>query len=111
MTDLEDKIRAAAPSFGVIVSDAVFSMDGDIAPLPDLLSLGKKYGLLVMMDEAHATDVIGKTGRGIVEHFGLSEAPDILMGTMSKALASEGGFVCGGVRLPLFKRSMCRLTT
>ena len=106
--DLEEKIKAAAPSFGVIVSDAVFSMDGDIAPLPDLLSLGKKYDLLVMMDEAHATGVIGKTGRGIVEHFGLSEAPDILMGTMSKALASEGGFVCGRQLLIDYLRNAAR---
>lgn len=106
--DLEDKIRAAAPSFGVIVSDAVFSMDGDIAPLPDLMALGKKYGLLVMMDEAHATGVIGKTGRGIVEYFGLREEPDILMGTMSKALASEGGFVCGRQLLIDYLRNTAR---
>ena len=106
--DLAAKIKAAAPSFGVIVSDAVFSMDGDIAPLPDLMALGKKHGLLVMMDEAHATGVIGKTGRGIVEHFGLSEPPDILMGTMSKALASEGGFVCGRQLLIDYLRNAAR---
>ena len=106
--DLAEKIKAAPPSFGVIVSDAVFSMDGDIAPLPDLMALGKKYGLLVMMDEAHATGVIGKTGRGIVEHFALTEPPDILMGTMSKALASEGGFVCGRQLLIDYLRNAAR---
>lgn len=95
MADLEQKIKATAPSFGVIVSDAVFSMDGDIAPLPDLMAIAKRYGLLSMVDEAHATGVIGRTGHGIVEHFDLKENPDILMGTMSKALASEGGFACG----------------
>ena len=95
MADLEQKIKAAAPSFGVIVSDAVFSMDGDIAPLPALMAIAKRYGLLSMVDEAHATGVIGRTGHGIVEHFDLKENPDILMGTMSKALASEGGFACG----------------
>ncbi len=95
MADLEAKIKETNASFGVIVSDAVFSMDGDVAPLPDIMRLAKKYGLLSMVDEAHATGVIGKTGRGIVEYFGLTEKPDILMGTMSKSLASEGGFACG----------------
>ena len=95
MADLEAKIKAARPGFGVIVTDAVFSMDGDVAPLPDIMALAKKYGLLSMTDEAHATGVIGKTGRGIVEYFGLKEQPDVMMGTLSKSLASEGGFVSG----------------
>lgn len=93
--DLEKKIRAVSPSFGLIVTDAVFSMDGDVAPLPDILAVAKKYGLLTMVDEAHATGVIGKTGHGITEYFGSDMQPDIVMGTMSKALASEGGFAAG----------------
>ncbi len=95
MADLEEKIRAVRPSFGVIVTDGVFSMDGDIAPLPDIVTLAKRYGLLSMVDEAHATGVIGGTGRGIVEYFGGRDRPDVIMGTLSKALASEGGFVSG----------------
>lgn len=108
MADLEAKIQAAAPAHGLIVSDAVFSMDGDIADLPGILHLAKKYHLLSMVDEAHATGVIGATGHGIVEHFGLPNNPDVLMGTMSKALASEGGFVCGSQLLIDYLRNTAR---
>lgn len=95
MKDLEEKLAAHAHCPGVIVSDAVFSMDGDIADLPRILELARKYHVWSMVDEAHSTGVIGKTGRGICEHFHLKEKPDVLMGTLSKALASEGGYVCG----------------
>ncbi|WP_307225234.1 8-amino-7-oxononanoate synthase [Pectinatus haikarae] len=95
MTDLADKIRKTPCSRGLIVTDAVFSMDGDIAFLPDILETAKKNHLLCMVDEAHSTGVIGKTGHGICEYFGLTAQPDIIMGTMSKALGSEGGYVCG----------------
>lgn len=95
MKDLEEKLAAHADCPGVIVSDAVFSMDGDIADLPRILELARKYHVWSMVDEAHSTGVIGKTGRGICEHFHLREKPDVLMGTLSKALASEGGYVCG----------------
>lgn len=94
MQDLEAKILATPCSRGLIVSDAVFSMDGDIVNLPELVALGKKYHLLTMIDEAHATGVIGQTGHGTVEHFGNGCQPDILMGTLSKALGSEGGYAC-----------------
>lgn len=94
MQDLEAKILATPCSRGLIVSDAVFSMDGDIVNLPELVALGKKYHLLTMIDEAHATGVIGKTGHGSVEHFGNVAKPDILMGTLSKALGAEGGYAC-----------------
>ncbi|UZD42824.1 8-amino-7-oxononanoate synthase [Selenomonas sputigena] len=95
MQDLEEKLAAHADCSGVIVSDAVFSMDGDIADLPRILELARKYHVWSMVDEAHSTGVIGRTGRGICEHFHLREKPDVLMGTLSKALASEGGYVCG----------------
>ena len=95
MKDLEEKLAAHAQCPGVIVSDAVFSMDGDIADLPRILELARKYHVWSMVDEAHSTGVIGATGRGICEHFCLKEKPDVLMGTLSKALASEGGYVCG----------------
>ena len=108
MRDLEAKIKAARPSFGIIVSDAVFSMDGDVAPLPDLLAIAKRYGLLSMVDEAHATGVIGKTGRGLAEYFGLREQPDVVMGTLSKSLASEGGFASGRQLLIEYLRNTAR---
>ncbi len=94
MQDLEAKILTTPCSRGLIVSDAVFSMDGDIVDLPALVALGKKHHLLTMIDEAHATGVIGKTGHGTVEHFGNICMPDILMGTLSKALGAEGGYAC-----------------
>ena len=108
MADLEEKLKTIAPSFGVIVSDAVFSMDGDVANLPEIVRLAKKYHVLSMVDEAHATGVIGKTGHGIVEYFGGTAQPDILMGTMSKSLASEGGFVCGNRLLMDYLRNTAR---
>ena len=95
MDDLEAKLMTTPCQKGLIVSDAVFSMDGDIVNLPRLVALGKKYHLLTMVDEAHATGVIGRTGHGIVEHFDYTCFPDIIMGTLSKALGTEGGFVCG----------------
>ena len=84
-----------------IVSDGVFSMDGDIAPLPELVEISKKYNCTLILDEAHATGVIGKTGKGTVEYYkdktgiDLTDSVDLQIGTLSKALASEGGFVCG----------------
>ena len=108
MADLAMKIKETAPSCGLIVSDGVFSMDGDIADLPSLMALARKNGLLTMIDEAHATGVIGKAGHGIVEHFGLEEIPDVLMGTLSKSLASEGGFVCGSKLLIDYLKNTAR---
>ena len=95
MIDLERKIKERRPAKGLIVTDSVFSMDGDIADLPAIMRLGEEYQLLTMIDEAHATGVIGPTGQGACEHFALAVKPDIIVGTMSKALGCEGGFVCG----------------
>lgn len=84
-----------------IVSDGVFSMDGDIAPLPELVEIANKYNCCLIIDDAHATGVIGKTGKGTVEYYkdktgkDLTEYVNLQIGTLSKALASEGGFVCG----------------
>lgn len=84
-----------------IISDGVFSMDGDIAPLPELVEIADKYNCTLIIDEAHATGVIGKTGKGTVEYYkdktgiDLTDSVDLQIGTLSKALASEGGFVCG----------------
>lgn len=95
MDDLEEKIKAHPGKRGIIVSDGVFSMDGDIVNLPRLTELAGRYGLLSMIDEAHATGVIGATGRGTEEYFGMEGSVDVLMGTLSKAVGGEGGFVCG----------------
>jgi len=77
----------------LIVTDGVFSMDGDISPLPELAFLKEKYHALLMVDEAHATGVIGSNGRGIVDYFNLNNSVDIIMGTFGKALGSFGAFV------------------
>ena len=115
MSDLECKVKenlhpGHSKNFidGLIVTDAVFSMDGDIANLPDIMRIARKYNLMVMIDEAHSTGVIGATGHGIVEYFKLSDKPDILMGTLSKSLASEGGFVCGNSLLIEYLRNKAR---
>jgi 8-amino-7-oxononanoate synthase len=79
----------------LIISDGVFSMDGDIAPLPDLVALAEKYNALLMVDDAHATGVLGKGGRGTVEHFGMEGRVPIQMGTLGKALGSCGAYVSG----------------
>lgn len=79
----------------LIITDGVFSMDGDIAPLPEIVGLAKKYNGLVMVDDAHGTGVLGKEGRGTVEYFDLEGHIDIQMGTLSKALGSLGGFIAG----------------
>lgn len=108
MQDLEQKISENPCRKGLIVSDAVFSMDGDILHLPEFVQIADKNGLLSMVDEAHSTGVLGKTGRGITEHFHHQYRPDILMGTLSKAIGSEGGFVCGSRNLTEYLKNKAR---
>ena len=108
MEDLERKIRETRPEKGLIVSDGVFSMDGDIVDLPRLTALADRYGLLSMIDEAHATGVIGKTGRGTAEYYNMEKGADITLGTLSKAVGSEGGFVCGERVLIEFLKNTAR---
>lgn len=79
----------------MIVAEGVFSMDGDRAPLPEIADLAKRYGVRLMVDEAHATGVLGANGRGAMEHFGLHGAADIVMGTFSKSLGATGGYIAG----------------
>lgn len=95
MNDLEKKIKANKGKSGIIVSDGVFSMDGDIVNLPRLVELANQYHLLSMIDEAHATGVLGANGKGTEEYYDMEGSIDVLMGTLSKAIGSEGGFVCG----------------
>ena len=94
MEDLENKLKKADPKKGkIIITDGVFSMSGDIAKLPEIVSLAKKYQARVMVDDAHGFGVLGPNGRGTAEHFGLEKEVDIIMGTFSKSLASLGGYV------------------
>ncbi len=83
----------------VIITDSVFSMDGDIAPLDKIVRLAKKYHTAVMVDEAHALGVFGKNGKGLAEHFGLEKEIDIQMGTLSKAAGAFGAYCCGSKEL------------
>ncbi|MBQ0056734.1 MAG: pyridoxal phosphate-dependent aminotransferase family protein [Bacteroidales bacterium] len=94
MASLEKVLRKCEPNrVKLIVVDGVFSMEGDIANLPDIVTLAKKYNASVMVDEAHSLGVFGKNGRGICDHYGLTNDVDIIMGTFSKSLASIGGFI------------------
>ena len=94
---LEEQIKANLSQYrrALIVTDGVFSMDGDIAPLPDIYEVAKKYDILLMVDDAHGEGVLGKGGRGIVDHFGLHGKVDVEVGTMSKAFGVMGGIVAG----------------
>lgn len=103
----QDAKQDARPFRGLIVTDAVFSMDGDLANLPELLRIAKENDCLLMIDEAHATGVLGRTGRGLAEHYGCAHA-DVTVGTLSKAVAAEGGFVAGKQQLIDFLRNKAR---
>ena len=108
MEDLERKVRECAGVRGLIVSDGVFSMDGDIVNLPELVRIADTYGLLSMIDEAHATGVIGATGKGCEEYYHMEGSVDICMGTLSKAFGTEGGFVCGSSLLIEYLKNKTR---
>jgi glycine C-acetyltransferase len=101
MADLEEKLKAVqgcAPI--VIVTDGVFSMEGSIAKLPQIVELAKKYNAVTVVDDSHGTGVMGKTGRGTIEHFGLEGQVDVITGTLGKALGgAAGGFVAGSKAL------------
>lgn len=93
MHHLEKMLRASDASTKVIVTDGVFSQDGDIAPLPDLLALAERHDALLYVDDAHGTGVLGANGAGIMEHFGIASERIIYMGTLSKAYGTIGGFI------------------
>ncbi len=96
MADLERQLSSIAKNVGkMVVVDGVFSMEGDLANLPEIVGLAKKYNAQVMVDDAHGIGVMGKNGRGTAEHFGVEDDVDIIMGTFSKSFASLGGMVVG----------------
>ena len=94
MADLERQLQKCAPeAVKLIVVDGVFSMEGDLANLPEIVRLKHKYNATIMVDEAHGIGVFGRQGRGVCDHFGLTDEVDLIMGTFSKSLASIGGFI------------------
>ncbi len=94
MESLEKQLQKCDPDkVKLIVIDGVFSMEGDIAKLPEIVALAKKYNASIMVDEAHGIGVLGDHGRGVCNHFGLTDDVDLIMGTFSKSLASIGGFI------------------
>ena len=97
MADLEDKLRAAKDArLKLIFTDGVFSMEGDIAKLPDIVNLARRYGAVVAMDDSHGTGVLGRSGRGTAEHYGMLGQVDIITSTLGKALGgAAGGFTAG----------------
>jgi 8-amino-7-oxononanoate synthase len=94
MEDLERQLMRCQPeAIKLIVTDGLFSMEGDLAKLPQIVELKKKYNASIMVDEAHGLGVFGRNGRGTCDHFGVTDDVDLIMGTFSKSLASIGGFI------------------
>jgi 8-amino-7-oxononanoate synthase len=99
MNRLESLLQKAGPGRKLIITDSVFSVDGDLAPLKDMVELKDRYGAVLMVDEAHATGVLGPKGAGLADELGLTQRVEVHMGTFSKALGSLGGYVAGDQRL------------
>lgn len=109
MESLEQQLKRCAPDKAkLIVTDGVFSMEGDVANLPEIVRLAKKYNAQVMVDEAHGIGVFGEAGRGTTNHFGLTDDVDLIMGTFSKSFASLGGFVATDKIITNYLRHHCR---
>lgn len=107
MEDLQQQLQQTASyNKRFIVTDGVFSMDGTIAPLPEIMKLANEYDAIVIVDDAHATGILGETGAGTAEYFGVH--PHVVIGTMSKAVGTEGGFVAGSKILIDFLRNYSR---
>ena len=109
MEDLERVLsRLPHEAVKLIVVDGVFSMEGDLAKLPEIVALKKKYNCSLMVDEAHGIGVFGRQGRGVCDHFGLTDEVDLIMGTFSKSLASIGGFIASDTDTINYLRHTCR---
>lgn len=107
---LEQLLKRSSGKFRqiLVITDGIFSMDGDIAPLPEIIKVSKRFNAILMVDDAHATGVLGKTGRGTKEYYNIKEGIDIVMGTFSKAFASLGGFIAGSNVLIDYLRNKAR---
>lgn len=109
MADMERLISSLNKDIGkLIVIDGVFSMEGDLANLPAIVEIAKKYNARIMVDDAHGIGVMGKNGRGTAEHFGVEDDIDIIMGTFSKSFASLGGFVAGKTKVISYIKHFAR---
>ena len=109
MAALERRLQQCDPErIKLIVVDGVFSMEGDLCKLPEIVQLAEKYGASVMVDEAHGFGVLGDHGRGVCNHFGLTDHVDLIMGTFSKSFASIGGFIAGSKTTINFIRHQAR---
>lgn len=106
--DLEKKLQKVQGKKVLVAIEGVYSMDGDICPLPELVAVAKKYGARILLDEAHSAFVYGEHGRGVAEHFGLEEEVDIHVGTFSKALGGMGGYVAGTQNLYNYLKGFAR---
>ncbi|WGS65433.1 glycine C-acetyltransferase [Marinitoga aeolica] len=109
--DLEEKLKEAKNNGArrlLIITDGVFSMDGDLAPLPEIVEVAEKYDAIVMVDDAHGEGVLGESGRGIVDHFHLHGRVDIEVGTLSKAFGVVGGFIAGKKELIEYLKQKAR---
>ncbi|MBD3336187.1 MAG: aminotransferase class I/II-fold pyridoxal phosphate-dependent enzyme, partial [Candidatus Eisenbacteria bacterium] len=108
--ELENALRKASrrPGGRMVVVDGIFSMEGDIADLPALVPIARRYGARFMVDEAHSVGVLGPSGAGAAEHFGMTEQVDILMGTFSKSFASLGGFAAGEAKVISYIKHFAR---
>jgi 8-amino-7-oxononanoate synthase len=118
LDDLEDKLKWAEKISKaesgkrkaeiLVVTESIFSMDGDAAPLREIVALKEKYGAWLMVDEAHATGIIGKNGRGLADELGVGQRIEIQMGTLGKAIGSGGGYICGSRALVDFLANRAR---
>ena len=109
MEDLERVLKTLPyDAIKLIVVDGVFSMEGDLCKLPEIVELKKKYNCSIMVDEAHGIGVFGRQGRGVCDHFGLTDEVDLIMGTFSKSLASIGGFIAADWDIINYLRHTCR---
>src|ERR1700690_2190033 len=109
MEDLEHRLQQVPQDVSkLVIADAVFSMDGDVIDLPNMVKVCRKYGAYLMMDEAHSVGILGKRGTGIEEHFGMEDAVDIKMGTLRKTIPSRGGYVAGRKNLFNYLRHASR---
>jgi 8-amino-7-oxononanoate synthase len=108
VTHLEDLLKSSSSRRKIVVTDSVFSMDGDIAPLPDLVTVKERHGAILVVDDAHATGVLPPRGRGSADHFGLAGRVEIQMGTFSKALGTYGAYLCSTRKMVDYFINKCR---
>jgi glycine C-acetyltransferase len=106
--DLEKKLQKVKGKKILVAIEGVYSMDGDVCPLPELVAVAKKYGARILLDEAHSAFVYGEHGRGVAEQYGLEDEVDMHVGTFSKALGGQGGYVAGSKNLYNYLKGFAR---